>query len=268
MFGWKIFAYALMKNHFHVVLETVNPNLVEGMHWLQCTYCTRFNRFRSERGHVFQGRYYAGLIENAAVMSHIVDYVHLNPVRAEIVDADNAASFRWSSLGRFVRGARFPGLVANEWLEAKGLVDNDNGWAAYQTELKELAENLDKQKELGWDGFSYGWAHGSESWRRAVAKQHRQHALNPGLEASQLNELKAELWTEALMEALQELGRTKEDLQTGLRGERWKLLLAIKLREKHGVPIAWLVKELKLGKESSARSQICRAKKQNQHATS
>ena len=46
-YRWRIYAYAVMRNHFHLVLETPDPNLTDGMHWLLSTYCIRFNRFRS-----------------------------------------------------------------------------------------------------------------------------------------------------------------------------------------------------------------------------
>ena len=53
--GWRLQEYALMRNHYHLAVETPQANLVEGMHWLQSTFATRFNRFRAERGHLFQG---------------------------------------------------------------------------------------------------------------------------------------------------------------------------------------------------------------------
>ena len=62
---WRIHAHVVMRNHFHLALETPWPNLIAGMHWLESTFATRFNRFRSERGHVFQGRYQSLLIEEA-----------------------------------------------------------------------------------------------------------------------------------------------------------------------------------------------------------
>jgi putative transposase len=169
-YGWKCHAYAVMRNHYHIVLETPQPNLADGMHWLQGTLAMRFNRFRSERGHLFQGRYHAGLIEDHRTLGHVVDYVHLNPVRAGIVPANGAALFRWSSLGRFVRGVRFPGLTADDWLKCNELEDTVEGWARYQEHLAELAGNLEQQKRLGWKGFSHGWALGTDSWRRALAK--------------------------------------------------------------------------------------------------
>ena len=60
--GWKLHAYVIMSNHYHLAVETPEPNLVFGMKWLQSTFATRFNRLRNERGHVFQGRYKAILI--------------------------------------------------------------------------------------------------------------------------------------------------------------------------------------------------------------
>ncbi|MDQ8209749.1 transposase, partial [Coraliomargarita sp. SDUM461003] len=60
--GWKLHAYVIMSNHYHLALETPEPNLVEGMKWLQSTFSTRFNRLRKERGHVFQRRYKAILL--------------------------------------------------------------------------------------------------------------------------------------------------------------------------------------------------------------
>ncbi len=53
------------------------------MHWLQSTLATRFNRFRRENGHLFQGRYKSILIEDTAALGRVVDYLHLNPVRAK-----------------------------------------------------------------------------------------------------------------------------------------------------------------------------------------
>ena len=69
LMGWHVHAYVLMRNHYHLAVETPEPNLVEGMHWLQSTWATRFNRFRQERGHLFQGRYQSLLIEDASALA-------------------------------------------------------------------------------------------------------------------------------------------------------------------------------------------------------
>ena len=55
--GWQLHAYCLMSNHFHLVVETPQPNLVSGMKWLLGTYTVRFNPRHKEFGHLFSGRY-------------------------------------------------------------------------------------------------------------------------------------------------------------------------------------------------------------------
>ena len=94
--GWKLHAYVIMSNHFHLVVETPEPNLVVGMKWLQSTFATRFNRLRKERGHVFQGRYKAILIGSDRPLLGLVDYVHLNPVRAKICTLPELKSYTLS----------------------------------------------------------------------------------------------------------------------------------------------------------------------------
>jgi len=61
--GWLLHAFVVMRNHYPLALETPDGNLVSGMKWLQVTFANRFNSWRQERGHVFQGRYKALLVE-------------------------------------------------------------------------------------------------------------------------------------------------------------------------------------------------------------
>jgi len=149
MFGWRLHAYAVMRNHYHLALQTPQANLVDGMHWLQSTFATRFNRFRKERGHLFQERYQSLLVEDAASLARLVNYIHLNPVRAGIVAPGQAASFRWSSLGRFARGNRFVGMEAGDWLASMGLRDDAEGWSEYVERLRQLALSPEEQERLG-----------------------------------------------------------------------------------------------------------------------
>jgi len=63
--GWEVHAWCLMSNHYHLAISTPHGNLVEGMRWLQGTFAVRFNRFRAERGHLFQGRYKSLVVDPA-----------------------------------------------------------------------------------------------------------------------------------------------------------------------------------------------------------
>ena len=83
--GWRVYAWCLMSNHYHLLIETPEPNLVSGMRWLQSTFANRFNRYRKENGHVFQGRYKALLIDGEA-LGAVCHYIHLNPIRAGLID--------------------------------------------------------------------------------------------------------------------------------------------------------------------------------------
>ena len=143
--AWRLHAYGLLPNHYHFALETPQPNLVAGMHWLQSTFATRFNRFRHERGHLFQGRYQALLVEDTAALVRVINYIHLNPVRARIVPAAQCASFRWSSLRRFVHGQWPVWLRADALLNQLGLENSVEGWSRYVDYLVNLAANPTEQ---------------------------------------------------------------------------------------------------------------------------
>jgi len=259
-YGWRLHAYVLMRNHYHLALETPEPNLVDGMHWLQSTVATRFNRFRREHGHLFQGRYQSILIEDAAALARVVDYIHLNPVRARVVSAEQIPGYRWSSLCRFLRSTRFPGLVAETWLRARGgWSDDEDGWAAYRDHVLSLARDEAKQAEAGLTGLSRGWAIGTDGWRRAIAREHQHLQLSAGVEPAQAQAMKEMAWEALLDELLASVQKMRPDLITRPRTATWKVAMARRLRDR-GASIAWIADRLHLGKPSSLRSVLCRAK--------
>ena len=87
--NWQVHAYCLMRNHYHLILETPDANLVAGMAWLQSTYTIRLNHRHKLFGHVFSGRYKAQMVEGSGngYLRTACDYVHLNPARAGLVAA-------------------------------------------------------------------------------------------------------------------------------------------------------------------------------------
>jgi putative transposase len=85
MHGWRFHAHAVMRNISIWPSKRRRRTWLRGVHWLLGTFSTRFDRFREERGHLFQGRYKAILVEDAAALACVVDYIHLNPVRAGFV---------------------------------------------------------------------------------------------------------------------------------------------------------------------------------------
>ncbi|HEX9185872.1 MAG TPA: transposase [Vicinamibacteria bacterium] len=112
---WRCFSYCLMTNHFHLLLETPEPNLSRGMRLLNGRYSQRFNRRHGRVGHVLQGRFKGILVEREAHLVELARYVVLNPVRAGMVAA--AEDYPWSSLRATLGLAPPP-----SWLVIEGLL--------------------------------------------------------------------------------------------------------------------------------------------------
>lgn len=109
--GFRVWAWVLMGNHYHLVLETPKANLVAGMGWLQNTYTRRFNARHKKWGRLFGDRYKSILIEEdrsgdgSSYLATLMDYVHLNPARAQLVlsgkkNAGSLLDYPWSSVAR------------------------------------------------------------------------------------------------------------------------------------------------------------------------
>lgn len=99
-FALRIFAFVLMTNHFHLMLETPLGNLASAMHWLKTGYSVWINRSRGRVGHLFQGRYHSVLIEDESHYLELSRYIHLNPVRAGMVKRPE--EYEWSSCCDYV----------------------------------------------------------------------------------------------------------------------------------------------------------------------
>ena len=92
MTGWRVHGWVLLSNHYHLMIETPEPNLVAGMQWLQNTVTRRFNVRHRAWGRVFGDRYKAVAVEGRAPFYYetLLDYIHLNPVRAGLVRVKKA----------------------------------------------------------------------------------------------------------------------------------------------------------------------------------
>jgi putative transposase len=85
-FGYKLHAYVLMSNHYHLLIETPNSNISKIMHYLNSSYTTYINIKRDRSGHLFQGRYKSILVQKDNYLLELSRYIHLNPVKAGIVE--------------------------------------------------------------------------------------------------------------------------------------------------------------------------------------
>lgn len=110
MYRWRLHAWVLMSNHYHLLVETPEPNLARGMQQFNGWYAQAFNRRHGRVGHVVQGRYKGILVERESHLLELARYLALNPVRAGVVR--HAEEYGWSSY-RETAGLRKP----SAWLE-------------------------------------------------------------------------------------------------------------------------------------------------------
>jgi putative transposase len=96
-----LYAYCLMTNHYHFLLETTQANLSRIMQYLNTSYAIYYNVKRKRSGHLFQGRFKSILVEADSYFSELTRYIHLNPVKAKIVDSPE--KYCWSSYNAYLR---------------------------------------------------------------------------------------------------------------------------------------------------------------------
>jgi putative transposase len=136
------------------------------MRWLQATFAKRFNRFRGERGHLFQGRY-EGLEEGEA-LGQVCHYLHLNPVRAGAVPVEKLGDYRFSSYWYLSRPRPKCLCLTAALAEAGGLADTAAGRRGYAAYLSWQAESGPSGKNKAYVSLSRGWARGSRNSRRLL----------------------------------------------------------------------------------------------------
>jgi putative transposase len=234
---WRVEAFALLPDGYHLVVATPEPNLVEGMRWLQGTFATRCTRAGDGRGPQFHGRYHSVVLEPGEVSAAVVDYVHLLPVLRGVVSAEQLGLFRWGSLRALRRSPR------PRWLSGvdQGQVD------AYERALRELAGDAATRERRGFDRIGRGLALGSSAWCDDREKDHAALAQDPrGPTRARLGQDEAE-WTRALAVLLAEAGRTPGDTAGTRKAAPWKIEIAVRLRAETTATNAWIAGRLQMG---------------------
>ena len=110
----KIHAYCLMNNHYHLIIETPQANLTKAMQPFNASYTIYFNHRYRRFGHLFQGRYKAILIQADEYLHHLSRYIHLNPVRLNLVQ--DPKDYPYSSYRYFISNNKPPEYLTTEFI--------------------------------------------------------------------------------------------------------------------------------------------------------
>jgi len=262
---WQVHAYCLMRNHFHLVLETPEANLVAGLKWLLGVYTKRFNIRHKWCGHLFAGRYKALMVEGGGggYLRAVCDYVHLNPVRAKLL-APTAPleNFPWSSYGQYLKTPkqRPPWLRVDRLLGEKGIPKDSAAGRrefARQMELRRGQDEATEEQEI-----RRGWCLGSEDFRRdllasAADQAGSNHYGSDRFRSSQERAMRM------VSQELKRLGWVESDLTRRRKGDRHKVKLARRLRAETTMSLAWIAERLRMGSWSYVSNLLRKMKSAN-----
>ena len=246
--AWQIQALCLMRDYFHMVMETPLPNLVNGMKWFLGTYSARFNRRRKFTGHVFSGRYKSLLVGGeGGSLRAACDYVHLDPARTKLLEADQPLrSYPWSSFPLYLLPAsQRPGWLKVEKVLAEWGISQDtpSGRQLFEQGL-EARRAQEQQDELqpsrpGW------WLDRKklqESPLEAIGKEPASHHHGHAVQQS------AEERANRIVEAeLRNVGWTERELVETRKGDVRKLHIARRLRSGTTMTLKWIADRLHMG---------------------
>jgi len=262
--GWVLHAFVIMRNHYHLALETPQGNLVAGMQWLQATFANRFNRLRGERGHLFQGRYKALLVEEGEPLGLVCHYLHLNPVRAGVLPVERLGEYRYSSYWYLLRPRQRPSFLrmGTVLAETGGLGDHPAGWASYAAHLAwQLAEGP-TGKSKAYVSLSQGWALGSAGFKQTLVREHALAAESRAWERQGAAEIRQQAWETLFRRALDSLARKESDLPAGPKSEPWKVALAVFLKERTQASNPWLAARLGIGRPAYVSRLVSAARRE------
>jgi putative transposase len=162
-FGWEVFSFVLMPNHFHVFFRTPQPSLSRGMQYLASGYANWFAKRHCRPGHLLQGRFKSQLIEDESYFWSVSRYIHLNPVRGKNPLVAHPREWPWSSYPGYASKRARVDWMAYDFVYAarQGDVGGRDAETAYR---RYVERGLSEPPENPFRDAAHGWLLGSSKF--------------------------------------------------------------------------------------------------------
>jgi len=242
---WRLHAWVLMTNHYHLLVETAEPTLARGMRQLNGIYAQAFNSRHGRVGHLFQGRYKGILVERESHLLELVRYVVLNPVRANMVR--RPWEHDWSSY------AQTAGLREGaEWLEVDWtLAQFGNTHAEAQRRFRDFVSEGDHSAYRPWEELKGRGYLGTERFAERLAAEARQARISPEVPRPQCFLPERPDLALVEREVREVFGATAADLARSSRHPARKAF-ALLARRTANAPLAKIAASLRLSSRSAS----------------
>lgn len=244
--GWEVYAYAIMPNHFHLLLRTPRGNLSIGMQWLLSTFATRFNQYRKESGHVFQGRYRYVVAPTLTAAGRMFDYVHLNHIRKGLADLQTLEDSLDNSLYLLRRiSERAPFSLELGLRRFTGYEDDAEGHRAYMQKLLRVLAN-DPDGTLSRKAMR-------DLSETPAAVSAAPLPFESGLTQAEIRAIDERHRDDFLQATLRSAGKDQADILADAKGAPWKAQIAFALSQHTTASTSWIAEQLNMGTPGHVR---------------
>jgi putative transposase len=299
---WRVLAFALMNNHYHLVIQTPSPNLVSGMTWFQNAFTRRINASNRLWGRLFGDRYKAVLVEDdrpaggnrarrakSDYLAGVIDYVHMNPARAKMISPatnpdQSVIDYRWTSLAQgyaLPPSKRKPWLAVKDGLEVFGESDTVAGRRRYIARLDDWAKQEDAER-LGLrelenqslhSTLRRGWFWGSQEFRETLLRRFgtelraKADTNRTGRSSRQMKDCGEEAALKLLAAGKKRLALKDKDIRNHRRGDWRRAAIAwVIWARTSGVSQQWIAEKLSLKSAPNVSQQILRISREPRRA--
>ena len=249
-YGIVLHGYVLMRNHYHLLIETPEANLSRVMHYINGSYTTYVNIKENRSGHLFQGRYKAILVEKDNYLVELSRYIHLNPVRAGVVKKPE--DYPYSSYRSLISGSR-DDLVTGDLI--LGVMASNKGQARKRYRAH-VEAGIGMDLESPFKKVYGGMILGSVGFIKQTLKRIEEDDLG-NVELSCRRELRTPFELEAILEIIaREYGVQKGDVTSGRSSDARKAAIYL-IKSRTGLTNREIGERMG-GLSYSAVSKVCR----------